>query len=432
MNSTIRSVAWLNQYVADQLTADPVLQNLAIVGEISGGKLYPSGHYYFTLKDREAQVSCVFFGMARQRLNFRPENGMKVVCHARATLYGRDGRFQLIVARMEEEGVGDLHTRFLQTKTKLEAAGLFAAEHKIPLPFWPKRIGVITSASGAVLSDMLFVLRKDAPSFDLLLYPVAVQGPEAAGQIAHAIQVANAEQKVDVLIVGRGGGSFEDLYAFNEEVVVCAIFASTIPIISAVGHETDVTLADFAADLRMPTPTAAAARVMPKRSELLTHNAQMRAQIVRLLKQRLNQETRHLQDLLRHHDRNHPEAVLQMRKTALERQRTDLQLAVRRALDKAEALLIRQQERQRAALQRAHQVAGLALQTNLARLRSLSPTSVLARGYALVTDDAGRTVSSVATLDLAERLLIRFQDGRVTTSVEAVEQLDKESATWTR
>ena len=189
---------------------------------------------------------------------------------ARAALYQKDGRFQLIVQHLEEEGVGQLYRRFLETKSRLEKEGLFDPAKKRPIPYWPKRIGVITSSAGAVLSDMIVVLRKQAPSFDLLLYPTAVQGENAPGEIVQAIEQANRERKVDVLIVGRGGGSFEDLYAYNEEIVVRAIRDSKIPVISAVGHETDVTLADFAADLRMPTPTAAAGAVMPQRKELST------------------------------------------------------------------------------------------------------------------------------------------------------------------
>ena len=415
-----RSDSWLNRYVARRLGGDPVRSELAVVGEISGGKLYPSGHYYFTLKDQDAQVSCVFFGLARQRLAFRPENGMKVLCYARAGLYQKDGRFQLTVVRIEEEGIGDLHRRFLETKERLEKEGLFAAERKKEIPVWPARIGVVTSMSGAVLSDILFVLRKNAPSFDLLLYPAAVQGADAPAQIAGAVRQANRDKKVDVLIVGRGGGSFEDLFAFNEEIVVRAVFDSEIPVISAVGHETDITLIDFAADLRMPTPSAAAARVMPSRAELAAALAHAVRRMETAFAVNRGEKRRRLAEWLRRAAGRHPSRVLEHRQQALDLAAASLRGQMQRGQEERRRELDRVTEQIGRAMKATMLRTGMTLSHAIGRLGSLNPEAILGRGYAYVTDREGRLVPGAAKTAAGAQLQVHFHDGKADVTVDRV------------
>lgn len=422
MSELLRSVSWLNEYVAARLSEDTVLSNLSIVGEISGGRRYPSGHYYFTLKDDRAQVSCVFFSIARARLAFEPKDGMKVVCRARAALYQKDGRFQLIVQHLEEEGVGQLYRRFLETKSRLEKEGLFDPAKKRPIPYWPKRIGVITSSAGAVLSDMIVVLRKQAPSFDLLLYPTAVQGENAPGEIVQAIEQANRERKVDVLIVGRGGGSFEDLYAYNEEIVVRAIRDSKIPVISAVGHETDVTLADFAADLRMPTPTAAAGAVMPQRKELSTALERVKNRLTLSLQRLVEQRRRELSSWQTRIALRHPARVLETKRQTLDLLRDQLLRSLRRKKEDDERslhLLKQTIERQiREALHRA----SVTLAGTKERLALLHPAAALKRGYAFVTTSDGRIIQSTTETNVGADLIIRLTDGSLAVTVDDIKK----------
>lgn len=416
----VRSVSWLNDYVAQRLSDDPILANLSIVGEIAGGRRYPSGHYYFTLKDESAQVSCVFFSIQRARLGFEPRDGMRVICQARAALYPKDGRFQLIVQRLVQDGVGDLHRRFVETKARLEKEGLFAPELKRPLPFWPKRIGVVTSSAGAVLHDMIVVLKEHAPSFDLLLYPTAVQGEHAPLEIARAIERANRQRKVDVLIVGRGGGSFEDLYAYNEEIVVRAIRNSEIPVISAVGHETDVTLSDFAADLRMPTPTAAAAAVMPARKQLQNALAQTMARLSLSLRRQLKSQRQTLEAWHSRITLRHPARLLDMK-----RQTLDL---TRERLPRALSARIEREQRTLESLKRS--IEGHVLSTFNAevrradrvkeRLHLLHPKNVLARGYAFLSDKNGVVLQRTSETKKGAKLIAHLSDGALEVTVDAI------------
>src|SRR5665647_708598 len=268
--SAVFSVSELNRYVGEVLAADPVLSAVRVRGEISGFKKYPSGHLYFSLKDKESQVNCVAFRGNAAHFSFVPENGMSVIITARASLYDRDGRFQLVVYEMEKDGVGDLFAAFEKLKVKLEAEGLFDVSRKKAIPKLPQRIGVVTSPKGAVIQDIIHVLSRRFPNFDLLIYPSAVQGQTAAVELRKGVEWFNGTDLVDVIIVARGGGSIEDLWCFNDEALARTIYHSHIPVISAVGHETDFTICDFASDLRAPTPSAAAEMVMPIKSELLT------------------------------------------------------------------------------------------------------------------------------------------------------------------
>ena len=265
----IFSVSEANNFIKALLDAVPQLQTIFVRGEISNYKLYPSGHHYFTLKDEGSALKCVMFRGMAGKLRFRPENGMKVIAFGRIGVFPRDGAYQLYCSELSVEGVGDLHVAFEQLKEKLFKEGLFAPEHKKPLPKYPKRIAIITSSAGAAVHDMLRILNARWPMSEVVILPVRVQGAEAPPEIAGALRYANKWQVADLIITGRGGGSIEDLWAFNDERVARAIYASDIPVISAVGHEPDVTIADFVADARASTPSNAAEIAVPDREELL-------------------------------------------------------------------------------------------------------------------------------------------------------------------
>ena len=268
MEKQILSVGQINEYIKTRLDNDPRLSNIAIRGELSNYKIYPSGHHYFTIKDSTGAMKCVMFKSSAMRLRFRPENGMQVVALGSVNVYVRDGVYQLYCTGLMLDGVGDLYAAFEQLKQKLGEEGLFDPAHKKPLPKYPGTIGIITSSAGAAVHDMIRILRKRYPLTKVLLLPVRVQGVEAPGEIAAAIGYANHFDLADLLIVGRGGGSMEDLWAFNDERVARAIYASKIPVISAVGHEPDVTISDFVADLRAATPSNAAELAVPDQDAL--------------------------------------------------------------------------------------------------------------------------------------------------------------------
>lgn len=281
----ILSVSQLNRASKDLL--ETYLPLLWVEGEVSNLAQPSSGHWYFTLKDARAQVRCAMFKNRNQLVRFCPEGGQKILVRARVSLYEGRGEYQLLIEHMEPTGFGDLQRQFELLKHKLQNEGLFAQEHKRALPAWPKRLGIVTSPTGAALQDILQVLQRRFPALPVLLLPVAVQGTGAAGQIAAAIRRANAEKLCDVLIVGRGGGSLEDLWAFNEEIVARAIYASDIPVVSAVGHEVDFTIADFTADMRAPTPSAAAELISPNQLEVAQKLDQLQRALLRHMQQHL-------------------------------------------------------------------------------------------------------------------------------------------------
>lgn len=262
------TVTQVNLYIKQILARDELLNNVLVKGELSNFKAHSSGHMYMSLKDESGVMRAVMFRSAAAKLNFKPANGMKVIARGRIGVYERDGQYQLYIEHMEQEGIGDLHVAFEKLKQKLDAEGLFSPKHKKPLPKYPKCIGVVTAPTGAAIRDILNILSRRFSYSDVVLYPVLVQGENSAASIVEAIRYFNDTDSADVLIVGRGGGSIEDLWSFNEECVARAIFESHIPIVSAVGHEIDFTISDFVADLRAPTPSAAAELVVPSQEEL--------------------------------------------------------------------------------------------------------------------------------------------------------------------
>lgn len=399
------TVSQLNKYVYSLLDSDPVLGSVRVTGEISGFKKYASGHLYFSLKDEDASVSCIMYRSNAARLRFKPVDGTKVDVRARASLYERDGKFQLIVNEMNAAGVGDLFLAFEQLKQRLNAEGLFAAERKRPLPYLPKRIGVVTSPSGAVIQDIIHVLSRRFPNFSLQLVPVPVQGEGAAAKIAAAIRLLDQRREVDVIIVGRGGGSIEDLWAFNEEAVARAIAAASIPIISAVGHETDFTICDFVADKRAPTPSAAAELVMPVRDELEDSLCRQRNRLVHALRNRCSLAGERLARLIGNRIFREPYLLVEKRQADLDRIR----------------------ERQQNAAQRRHADACGRLNYLAGKLDSLSPLKVLARGYGLVTEPAtGRPLTSVSLIKPSELINVSLVDGDLACTVNSTTLRSKE------
>lgn len=398
---TVHSVSDVTKYIKGMFDGEASLQNIMIRGEISNFKKYASGHCYYTLKDAAASMKCVMFRSRAQSLRFMPENGMKVVAAGSISVYERDGAYQLYTNSLMPEGAGELSLAFEQLKKSLAAEGLFDDGHKVKLPAFPRRIGVVTSPSGAVLRDIYHVAKRRNPSVQLVLYPAQVQGAEAAGQIAAGIQFFNARYPVDLLIVGRGGGSMEDLWSFNEEIVVRAIFASHIPVISAVGHETDFTLADFAADVRAATPSQAAELAVPDRQEIKRYAMALQLRLQNRWKSALQEKRSRLALSLNRAVMRSPQRMLAERRQQLD--------------GTMEKLLILTQK---GMVEKKH-----ALELQLGRLDSMSPLRVLRRGYGVVEAE-GTVVRSVDAVKNGTQIRVILSDGALQAGVTSVEKGD--------
>ena len=385
------TVTQLNEFMKRMIEASPRLAGLYVKGEISNFKNhYATGHWYFTLKDEGSQIAAVMCRSSAAKMKFVPEDGMKVTVRGRVSAYVRGGSYQLYADAMEPDGVGALYIAFEQLKQKLAAEGLFDAAHKKPLPKFPKKIGVVTSLAGAVLRDIYHVSKRRWPSVELVMYPVKVQGEESAAEVAEGIRFFNEKYPVDVLIVGRGGGSMEDLWSFNEEVVVRAIYDSALPVISAVGHETDFTLADFAADVRAATPSQAAEFAVPDRQELLRYVMSLRARLGTLARREVETRRLRVEGLLQSTALSRPQLLLADRKQRLDRAQARLLELCQKSLDK---------KRQ-------------ALDAAMGKLEILSPVHVLRRGYSIV-EKQGEPVTSVRQVQPGDKLTLTLKDGRV-------------------
>lgn len=443
MADNIYSVSQLNQSV--RLMLENQLGAVWLTGEISNFSQPVSGHWYLSLKDENAQVRCAMFRIKNLRVSFRPTNGMQVLVRANVSLYEPRGDYQLIIESMHLAGEGLLMQQFEALKLKLAAEGLFAQHIKKNLPHFSKAVGIITSKTGAALQDILHILQRRDPSLKIIIYPTAVQGKDAATDIAQMIELANQRQEVDVLIVGRGGGSLEDLWCFNEEMVARAIFHSHLPVISAVGHETDVTIADFVADVRAPTPSAAAELVSRNQTELLQqlqyHRQRLEIALDRLFAEK-QQKLRHLS--LRLHNQ-HPQAQLRIQQQLITQLSHRLQQSLRhRWQKKAEnltALSIRlyknplplrlqQYEQQLAQLKvrlNSHMNLTLSLQQKqlahlCGKLDSLSPLKVLARGYSITQNQQNFTIRSIKDVNVGEHIKTRLTDGDIISQVIRLEE----------
>lgn len=389
------SVSELNLYVSLMLSGDDNMRDVRVNGEISGFKRHISGHLYFTLKDDNASVRCVMFKPNALRLNFFPKDGMQVQLSGSATLYERDGSFQVNVRSMEKTGSGQLFAQFLAYKKELEEKGWFDADLKKPIPFLPHKVGVVTSKTGAVLQDIKNVLGRRFPTMPLVLYPCSVQGEKAAEEIAAAIRQADEEQRCDVLIVGRGGGSMEELWCFNEPVVAEAIHDCTLPVISAVGHETDFSIADFVADLRAPTPSAAAELAVPELSDLQERLAEDRERLERSLLRGTEQKRQKLEYLLSRADPYRTEVLLEKKHQWLDSAREALW-----HMGEKDMLLRRQK-----------------LEELKHRLENASPQTAMERGYAIISDEEGNLYTSFRQVKLGASVKVNWADGWVRAKV---------------
>ena len=389
MKSTVLSVTQLNTYIKSIIDGDSLLRGLYVVGEISNfTNHYRTGHFYLTLKDENCAVKAVMFSSANRRLKFMPENGMKVIVRGRVSVFERDGQYQLYIDDMQPDGLGALNLAFEQLKNRLAQEGLFDERFKKPIPYRCMRIGVVTSATGAVIQDIRNVISRRYPLAEIILAPVQVQGASAAPQIVDAIERFNSGDYADVLIVGRGGGSLEDLWAFNEEIVARAVFKSRIPIISAVGHETDFTICDFVADLRAPTPSAAAELAVPDIREDIAFVQTVVYECEATLLQRVNDEKERLEMIKERLRYRSPSMLIDQKIQTVDTLMTSALLSVQRKLDSETARL----------------------SSTAARLDALSPLKVMARGYSIVTKDE-KVVASSKALKKGDRITVGFSDG---------------------
>lgn len=401
MDNKTLTVTQLNNCIKGLLELDPVLADVCVRGELSNYKVYPSGHHYFTLKDNESSLRCVMFKSSASKLRFKPESGMGVTVFGRVAVYLRDGAYQLYCTNMLPEGTGDLQLAFEQLKKKLSDEGLFDAAHKKPLPVFPERIAIITSSAGAAVHDMIRILGQRWPMSKVLLLPVRVQGAEAPAEIVGALRYANEFKVADVIITGRGGGSIEDLWAFNDERVARAIYASEIPVISAVGHEPDVTISDYVADVRASTPSNAAERAVPDSSEYIEilrtyqiRSAQAMAKMITARRDKLEAfaSKRVMRD---------PMAAVDDKRIELDRFREKLTLTQEQLLSRKKQDYVR---------------LGAALD-------AMSPLKVLARGYTAVSDQKGKSIVRAAELNTGDRLSLRFSDGQALCTVDEINNI---------
>ena len=396
----IFAVSEVNGLIKDLIDGTPQLSGLYIRGELSNYKIYPSGHHYFTLKDGQSALRCVMFKSSAVKLRFRPENGMQAVVFGRISVFPRDGAYQLYCTQLSPDGVGDLYVAFEQLKQKLQQEGLFDPAHKKPLPLYPQRIAIVTSGAGAAVHDMIRILRRRYPIAKVLLLPVRVQGAEAPPEIAGAIRYADKWKIGDVIITGRGGGSMEDLWAFNDERVARAIYACETPVISAVGHEPDVTISDFVADARASTPSNAAEIAVPDQVEL-------RRQLSDLAERMTGSQASRLQALRERVDALGRKRVLTDQLAYVQDKRMELLHLQQRLGDLANAEIVRKQKT----------FTALA-----ASLDAMSPLKVLGRGYAVARNEAGQVLKSSGETHIGERIHVTLGSGGLTAVVDHIEE----------
>ena len=395
------SVTEVNTYIQGKMDSDMLLSSVAVKGEISNYKLYPSGHHYFTLKDENSALKCVMFKGNAFRLRFRPENGMKVIALGKISVFPRDGAYQLYCSAMAIDGIGDLHAAFEELKKKLSKEGLFDQAHKKSIPAYPATIGIVTSAAGAAVHDMLRILAKRYPLVKVRILPVRVQGAEAPGEICAAIRYANKYKLADLLIVGRGGGSIEDLWAFNDETLARVIYNSEIPIISAVGHEPDITISDYVADLRAATPSNGAELAVPDKQTLFQQLDGLQERINTAALRQIRMARLRLQSLASSAGMQGPTMYIAQRRKALELLHGRITSVQSKCLY-------------------GHRQRFLSL---AAKLDAMSPLKVLTRGYSLTTLENGAVLRSVKLAEAGRKIGIRLADGDLSAVITDVKEI---------
>lgn len=383
------SVTQLNLYVKEKFQEDEFLANVLVKGEISNFKHHYTGHMYFTLKDETSLIKCVMFKTYTSNLDFVPKDGMKVMVLGTVSVFERDGVYQIYAKAMQQEGVGDLHAKYEELKAKLEQEGLFDASHKKPIPFMPKVIGVLTSNTGAVIRDIINVSTRRNPNVYIRLYPVPVQGQGAAEKIAKAIEVMNKNKLADVLIIARGGGSLEDLWPFNEEIVARAIYNSELPVISAVGHETDFTIADFASDLRAPTPSAAAELAVPSIEDVKKKIETNKNRLQNGLKRKMELAKLRFEKCMKSSVYTNPLQKINENYMLIDKYTKLLENSMNLKIKEKKTYMVEW----------------------ISRLDALSPLKTLTRGYVMATNEQGKIIKSVKEVNREDKVSLRFTDG---------------------
>ncbi|WP_318614980.1 exodeoxyribonuclease VII large subunit [Sporosarcina sp. YIM B06819] len=442
------SVQALSKYIKRKFDADPHLRNVFVKGELSNVKSHPSGHIYFTLKDDKSRIQSAMFRSSAAQLKFRPENGMNVLITGDVTVYETTGNYQLYVQSMQPDGIGELYLAFEQLKESLDKEGLFDARWKSSLPAFPQKIGVVTAQSGAAIQDICSTIARRYPLAEIILFPAVVQGAQAAPSIVQSIEQAEAHGSIDVLIVGRGGGSIEDLWAFNEEIVARAIFSCRIPIISAVGHETDTTIADFVSDRRAPTPTAAAEMAVPARDELFERLLDRKRALYNALSNQMKHERKRLMTLQTSYPLQFPERLyrpftekliglegrLQRSSQAITSQRaSELQrlssmlstFAPEQRIKEEQRNVTLLTERLTRAVQHDVRIRSERFQASIRMLQALNPLNVMERGYSIVYQD-GVVANSVTSMEVGKSIHIKLQDGTAEALVQSITTNDRE------
>ncbi len=400
--ASVYSVTQVNAYIKNMFVQDFLLNRISVRGEVSNCKYHTSGHIYFTLKDKTGTLSAVMFAGQRRGLDFQLREGMQVVVSGTVDVYERDGKYQLYAKTIRQDGIGDLYERFVRLRKELEEMGMFAAEYKKPIPRYARTVGVVTASTGAAIRDIMNISARRNPYVQLVLYPALVQGESAKYSIAEGIRTLDA-MGLDVLIVGRGGGSIEDLWAFNEEVVARAIFECETPVISAVGHETDVTIADYVADLRAPTPSAAAELAVFDYQKFAERLELIRSALVRGAERSLETRRQLLERFAMRLRLRHPERQLYEKRQRL----AGIQEVMAQAVD-------------RKLLERKHRLAVLS-----GRLDGLSPLKRLRGGYGYLTGEDGKAVDTVDRIQPGQKVLLRISDGRICAQVTEIEKLEE-------
>lgn len=399
MNEKAYWVSEINRYIKHIFDSDFALGRIWIKGEVSNCKYHSSGHIYFTLKDKSGQISCVMFSAHRAGLDFKLQDGQSVMVQGNITIYERDGKYQLYAKEIRLDGAGLLYEKFLQLKTELEEEGLFAGEYKQPIPKYAKKVGIVTAVTGAAIHDIQNISTRRNPYIELYLYPAKVQGEGATATIVRGIEVLD-EMDMDVIIVGRGGGSIEDLWAFNEEEVARAIFNCNTPIISAVGHETDITIADFVADLRAPTPSVAAELAVCDIREIFVQIDEYKQLLLQLMNQKIKRQRIRLEQIKLRLEYGNPKSRIQQKRQRL--------LNIE---DRLEYLMKQKVQHNR-----------YRLAVYAERMKGLSPLRKLSQGYAFVSDETGKTIKSIEQVEKGQKLSISVTDGNLKATVEQIEK----------
>lgn len=443
------SVKALTKYIKRKFDADPHLRNVFVKGELSNVKIHTSGHIYFTLKDDQSRMPAVMFSAQARSMKFKPESGMNVLVQGDVNVYENSGQYQLYAQLMQPDGIGELFLAFEQLKEKLQKEGLFLESRKKPIPKFPQKIGVITATTGAAIRDITTTLNRRYPLAEVIIFPALVQGPGAAPSIVKAMSLAHKNHGIDVLIVGRGGGSIEDLWAFNEEIVARAIAESSIPVISAIGHETDTTISDYVADLRAPTPTAAAELAVPNQIELLDHMMNRRAQLVHLMTTTISQEKKRLNRVVSSYPLAYPERLYrpfiekltrlqeQFEKSAnyvvIQRREQFTQKLMRLRIQNPLKTMIPLQrniqdlhERMQIATKSVLHNKGKSFASSIRTLEALNPLTIMNRGYSISYQN-NHVIKSIADLTPDQPITIALQDGKINASITSIVKRQEEN-----